>query len=314
MMFFITCRFDLTSPLEHLSFMRRFEVLFDQAEPNNVSDPAFDIYGPLGFPEPPADRPWVFTNFVQSLDGVASLRGKYASGGHISQNEEDRWLMDLLRAHADALMVGMGTLVEEKRLGPPGNRGPVFRVADDRVRALREKLGRGRERNWFVTGSAALVMNDYKVFDDPRLDAGIVSTRKGAVRLLERNPTLKADVLIGGADEVVDFSEVLAFMRKERGVRYLLCEGGPTLNGSLARADLIDEHFVTVAPIEVGLEIPPEQEPSESEKALPPDKRPKLRPTTFGGPGFTKETASRWEWISCRRVGDHQFSRYRRKR
>jgi riboflavin biosynthesis pyrimidine reductase len=290
--------------------MRRFEVLFDHAERNTVADPAFDIYGPLGFPDPPPDRPWVFTNFVQSLDGVASLRGKYASGGHISQSEEDRWLMDLLRAHADALMVGLGTLVEEKRLGKPGNRGPVFRIGEDDLRALREKLGRGRERNWFVTGSAAVVMNDYKVFDDERLDAAIVSTRKGAARLVQRNPTVKAEVLIGGDDETVDFAEVLAFMRHEHGIRYLLCEGGPTLNGSLARADLIDEHFITVSPIEVGLEIPKEQEPSESERANPPH----FRPTTFAGPGFTKETATRWEWLSCRRVDNHQFSRYRRSR
>jgi riboflavin biosynthesis pyrimidine reductase len=290
--------------------MRRFEVLFDHAERNSLADPAFDPYGPLGFPDPPANRPWVFTNFVQSLDGVASLRGKYASGGHISQSEEDRWLMDLLRAHADTLMIGLGTLVEEKVLGKPGNRGPVFRIADDPLRTLRDKLGRGRERNWFVTGSASLVMNDFKVFDDDRIEAGIVSTRKGAARLIERNPTLKADVLIGGEDETVDFAEVLRFMRHERGVRYLLCEGGPTLNGSLARADLIDERFITISPVEVGLEIPREQEPSDTERARPP----KFRPTTFAGPGFTKENATWWQWMSCRRVGDHQFNRYRRRR
>lgn len=295
---------------EHLSCMRRFEVLFDRAERNPIDDPAFEIYGPLGFPEPPPERPWVFTNFVQSLDGVASFRGKYASGGYISQSDEDRWLMDLLRAHADAVMIGLGTLVEEKRLGKAGNRGPVFRIADDNLRALRQKLGRGRERNWFVTGSAAVVMNEYKVFDGDKVDAAIVSTRKGAARLVQRNPEIKADVLIGGVDELVDFAEVLAFMRRERGIRYLLCEGGPTLNGSLARADLIDEHFLTIAPIEVGLEIPPDQEPSETERANPP----KVRPTTFGGPGFTKDTATRWEWLSCRRVSEHQFSRYRRQR
>ena len=290
--------------------MRRFEVLFDNAEQNPLSDPAFDIYGPLGFPEPQAHRPWVFTNFVQSLDGIASLRGKYASGGYISQSEEDRWLMDLLRAHADALMIGLGTLVDERRLGKPGNRGPVFRIAEEGLQNLRRKLGRGRERNWFVTGSAAIVMNEYKVFDDPRLETGIVSTRKGAARLVERNPTLKSDILIGGEDEFVDFAEVLAFMRHERSIRYLLCEGGPMLNGSLARADLIDERFITVSPIEVGQEIPPDQEPNDAERAHPP----KLRPTTFAGPGFTRDNATWWEWMSSRRVDNHQFNRYRRRR
>ena len=70
-------------------------------------------------------------------------------------------------------------------------------------------------------------------------------------------------------DTGLNFPEVLAFMRRERGVRYLLCEGGPTLNGSLARADLIDERFVTVSPVEIGLQIPAEQELSETERAMP---------------------------------------------
>jgi hypothetical protein len=61
--------------------------------------------------------------------------------------------------------------------------------------------------------------------------------------------------------------------------------------------------------VEVGLFIPPEQEPSEAEKKNPP----KERPTTFMAPGFTKENAPWWRWMSCRRVGDHQFNRYRKR-
>ena len=89
----------------------------------------------------------------------------------------------------------------------------------------------------------------------------------------------------------------------------LLCEGGPTLYGSLARADLIDEKFVTVSPVETGQLVPAEQErlPSETVERL-------LRPTTFGGPGFTKQTATWWRWMSCRKIGDHEFNRYRRRR
>ncbi len=87
------------------------------------------LYGPLGFPSAPADRPWIYTNFVQSLDGVTTLLGKNASGGEISQSSpEDRWLMDLLRAHADGLLMGMNTLREEQRQRGPESRGIVFRV------------------------------------------------------------------------------------------------------------------------------------------------------------------------------------------
>ena len=98
-------------------------------------------------------------------------------------------------------------------------------------------------------------------------------------------------------------------LRQEHGIEYLLCEGGPTLYGYMSRAGLIDEKFLTISPVEIGLLIPPEQEPSEAEKKNPP----KERPTTFMAPGFIKENAPWWQWISCRRIGDHQFNRYRRK-
>jgi hypothetical protein len=90
----------------------------------------------------------------------------------------------------------------------------------------------------------------------------------------------------------------------------LLCEGGPTLYGYMSRAGLIDEKFLTISPVEVGFYVPREQEPAEAERSNPP----KERPTTFMAPGFTKEDAPWWQWMSCRRVGDHQFNRYRRKR
>jgi hypothetical protein len=76
----------------------------------------------------------------------------------------------------------------------------------------------------------------------------------------------------------------------------------------MTRAGLIHEKFVTFAPIEVGIIVPPEQQASAAENASPP----KYRPTTFNAPGFTFESAPLWRWMSCRKVGDHQFSRYRR--
>lgn len=90
----------------------------------------------------------------------------------------------------------------------------------------------------------------------------------------------------------------------------MLCEGGPSLYGSLARADLIDEKFLTVSPIEVGQLVPAEQKRllSEEKQAV------LMRPTIFGGPGLTRDRRSHWQWISCRKSGDHQFSRYRRRR
>src|SRR5271169_3317801 len=114
-----------------------FEVLFDHAEPSPFADQALAPYGNFGFPSPPADRPWIYTNFVQSLDGIVSLLGKNASGGEIAQSASDRWLMDLLRAHADGVLMGMNTLREEQRNRGPQSRGIVFQVADPGLLKLR---------------------------------------------------------------------------------------------------------------------------------------------------------------------------------
>jgi len=93
--------------------------------------------------------------------------------------------MDLLRAHADGLLMGMNTLREEQRSRGPESRGIVFRVADPRLRELRKKLGKGRERNIFVTKAADLDLSRHKVFDGDVVDAALSAcTRKADTRKL----------------------------------------------------------------------------------------------------------------------------------
>jgi hypothetical protein len=66
---------------------------------------------------------------------------------------------------------------------------------------------------------------------------------------------------------------------------------------------------MTVSPIEVGQLVPPEQERLPAEQTMPV----LLRPTVFGGVGFTREQATHWTWMSSRKAGDHQFNRYRKR-
>jgi len=288
--------------------VKNFEVLFDEGEASALEHAGYAPYGRLGFPGPPAERPWIYSNFVQSLDGIASFKGDYASGSHISQSAEDRWLMDLLRAHADAILLGIGTLVQETELAGPDSRGPVYRVEDALLRDLRTRLGRGRERNIFVTGGRELDLARFAAFDGERADAAIITTREGAARLGARASHRHVRVIVAGDGPLADLPLAMRKLRQEMDVQLLLCEGGPTLYGHMARAGLMDEKFLTISPVEVGQEIPPEQKPSAAEGPHPP----KYRPTVFGAPGFLKDTAPWWRWMSCRRAGQHQFSRYRR--
>src|SRR5512144_2053703 len=141
--------------------MREFQVLFDDGEPTAVEDAALRPYGKLGFPEPSSGRPWTYANFVQSIDGITSLLGRFGSGGFIAQSEEDRWLMDLLRAQADAVIMGINTLrFERLYMGNPG--GPIFKIANPEMLGLRQKLGRAKLKNIFVTNSANIQLAGFR--------------------------------------------------------------------------------------------------------------------------------------------------------
>jgi riboflavin biosynthesis pyrimidine reductase len=284
--------------------MRNFEVLFDNGEPSPIETEVVRPYGRLGFPAPHPDRPWTYTNFVQSIDGITSLLGQFGSGGHISQSAEDRWLMDLLRAHADAVIMGMNTLTFERvYMGNPG--GPIFKIANPEMLELRQKLGRGKLKNIFVTNAANVQLSQFRVFESELVDSFVVTTSAGATKLrAQKHP--RVTIIEAGEWPKVDLGLMTKKLRSELGIAYLLCEGGPTFYGSMTKAGLIDEKFLTISPVELGQSAPPEQEMAEFDKV-------RLRPNTFAGPGFTRETMTRWTWLSCRRVDDHEFNRYRRK-
>jgi hypothetical protein len=147
----------------------------------------------------------------------------------------------------------------------------------------------------------------YRAFDGDLMDALILTTAAGAARLQARSANVQ--LIIAGQDKTIDLPQAMRMLRQEMGIGHLLCEGGPTFYGSMSRAVLIDEKFVTVSPVEIGLLPPPEQ----SSSPAAPGNQLNVRPTTFMYPGFSKENAPWWQWMSCRRVGDHQFNRYRRK-
>jgi riboflavin biosynthesis pyrimidine reductase len=284
--------------------MREFEILFDESEGAGAGGAAPEgaerilaSYGPLTFPSPPGDRPWIYANFVQSLDGIVSLLGEEAGGADLAGIPEDRWLMDLLRVHADAVMVGMGTLRAEQRMRRPGPRGPVFRIVDSELRQLRERLGRGRERNVLVSAAGNFSLDDFAVFDGAHVDATIVTTPQGAERLRVQMPANpRVDLIVVEADgQGVELTQAVYALRRRYGIRSLLYEGGPRLFSAMLAAGLMDELFLTVSPMIAGAQSAEGQ-------------RPSLVPET----GLASRDAVRWRWLSCRRVGDYQFHRFRR--
>src|SRR5512141_3415713 len=96
-----------------MTSLHPLESLFERIGGDEISLPPdlTALYGPLRFPLQKG-RPYVIGNFVTTLDGVASLSAPgLAGGGPLSGSKpHDRMVMGLLRAVADAVIVGAGTL------------------------------------------------------------------------------------------------------------------------------------------------------------------------------------------------------------
>src|SRR5262245_10987453 len=118
------------------------ESLYDVADGRRLPLPAplAAVYGPLRLPAP-ARRPWVTSNFVSTLDGVVALGPLGTGGDEISGgSREDRFVMGLLRAAADVIVVGAGTLRSFPRhVWSPA---AIFRPMAAEFEALRRAMGK----------------------------------------------------------------------------------------------------------------------------------------------------------------------------
>jgi riboflavin biosynthesis pyrimidine reductase len=197
------------------------------------------IYGRLGF----ADRA-LYSNFVTSVDGVVTLGAHPSAGSLISgRNQADRFLMGLLRACADAVLLGAGTL-----RATPGHRWTpehIFPSLAESFATFRASLGRKPQPRLVVLTDSGDVDVAHPAIVD---GATIVTTPRGAAALGDRLPDT-CDLMVeeGG----VDLWRVLDALRG-RGYDVLLTEGGPHLMGQLIQRELIDEAFVTVSPVVAG--------------------------------------------------------------
>jgi riboflavin biosynthesis pyrimidine reductase len=175
---------------------------------------------------PASDRPWVRTNFVSTLDGAATgIDGKSGMLG----GESDTRVFALLRSLADVIMVGAGTARAEG-------------YADFEVNtALRARLGLSRMPPMAVVSRSldippALVGPGTIVVTTADADRDTLKALRGSVEVISLG------------DGAVDWSAVLNTFA-DRGWNRVLCEGGPSLHGELARLDLVDELCLTIAPI-----------------------------------------------------------------
>lgn len=192
------------------------------------------VYG-AARPEP-TGRPWVALNMVTSVDGATAVDG--ASAG--LSGEADRSIFHLLRSLADIVLVGAGT-VRLEGYGPP--------AVPDAVQAVRTERGQAPvPRIAVVTRTLDLDFSS-RLFTTAH-EKPLIITAESLPAGRRAAAGNRARVITCGEDEV-DLARALGEL-SELGARLVLCEGGPTLNGALIAAGLVDEMCITLAPLVVG--------------------------------------------------------------
>jgi riboflavin-specific deaminase-like protein len=204
----------------------------------------------------PAERPYTVANFVESVDGRATVQGRSRGLG----DDGDRALFHGLRERVDAVMVGTGTLRAE-------DYGRILGRAERRQR--RAELGLNDEPLAVVVTRSGNLPTDARLFGEP--EARIVVFT--CVDCDVSGCAAKVDLVQLAPDELT-LTAALHALRADYDVRWLLCEGGPRLFSGLLHERLADELFVTLAAkllgggdgptITTGAELVPPQELSLS--------------------------------------------------
>jgi riboflavin biosynthesis pyrimidine reductase len=171
---------------------------------------------------PPADaradgRPWVALNMIATADGRATIDGHTRA----LQNRADYELFHALRARADAVLVGAGTVRAE---------------------------GYGRMDQLAVVVSRSLRLP---------ADIGLLRAAENRVVVITPSPDGELPECAASVEYIreADMSVALRRLHDDHGVRTVICEGGPHLNATLLPAGLVDElHLVIAAKLAGGLD------------------------------------------------------------
>jgi riboflavin biosynthesis pyrimidine reductase len=213
------------------------------------------LYGKFRLPVV-RSKAWVCTNFVSTLDGVVSLHTKgHAAGGDISGfSTQDRMVMGLVRAVADVVIVGSGSLkADPQAVWTPEAICPELASGYRRLRTVLGK--RGPALNVIVSASGALDLA-LPVFSSGQVPALILTTEVGAKRLNRHKlpAAVQVRALRRGAGEF-QARLILRELSRRTGIERVLVEGGPNLLGDFYKQRLIDEQFLTLAPQIAGREV-----------------------------------------------------------
>ena len=255
--------------------------------------------GDLHMPTSSGARPFVIANFVSTLDGVASYETKGKSGGSTISGSDpaDRFIMGLLRASADAIIVGARTLND---VGANGLWTPEY-VYPDAKRLFAEYRVDAMHKPQYpflviVSGSGQLEL-DRAIFRTPAMRTVVITTSAGSDELTRRGVATQGSAevhVLNSSGGGIAPQAILQLLQSEFGIETLLHEGGPTLFGQFLAADAVDELFLTLSPQIAGRA------------------GDVTRPGVVQGLEFAPDAAPRFRMVSVKQQAAYLYLRYRR--
>lgn len=183
----------------------------------------------------------VYANFVQSVDGITAIPGLAESNRLIAGgSEQDRFVMGLLRACADAVLIGAGTL----HGSPDTHWTPehAYPPAADLYGELRRSRGLTDRPLLVVISGSGRIDPHHPGFKEPAL---VLTTQEHEKDLRERLPRSTEVKAISERSPIGVRAAIDAL--QDAGKQLILCEGGPTLFGDLLKARAVDELFLTIS-------------------------------------------------------------------
>jgi riboflavin biosynthesis pyrimidine reductase len=259
-----------------------------------------ELYGgDLRFRESPAERPLVVANFVSTLDGVVSYAIKGQSGGSAVSGSDsaDRFIMGLLRASADAIIVGARTVHDAS---PEALWVPEYTYPDAKLLFREYRVGVLHKPEYpilvVVSGSGRLEL-ERAIFRTPGMRTAVITTSAGRDVLTKVGATKLPSVEIHTLDAKCGTMAPMAMLQllyTQLRVRRLLHEGGPTLFGQFLGAEVVDELFLTMSPHIAGRKGDP------------------MRPGLVQGTEFVPDSAPGFQLLSVKQNAEHLYLRYQR--
>ena len=220
-------------------------------------------------------RPYILLNYALSLDGKISTEQRDPVR---FTSRIDRGLMDEIRADADAVLIGAGTLRAED---------PPVRIRAARRKEERRRAGKSPHPVSVILSRSMRLPRTGRYWEDDQVERIIATTEQAKDEQVLAFQDLAEVIRVGRATvDLHAFCRMLA----DRGIDRLLVEGGGEVNMAFWEAGLVDEVYLTLCPVVIG---------------------GSTAPTAADGKGFASDAFRKLRLVETRRVGQELFLRYR---